>query len=140
MNPLSRAFRLLIALAVAFPLGPGGLCCCVLGTGHEAAAVTVARAETPAHSCCGNLPAAPAAPAEEPASDDCDCPERDDAVLSSAASDAVLALSSTDAPFVAIFAQPAAHGESFAVVRFASDRPSPVPKLPRYRTLCVLLC
>ncbi len=139
--PVSRALRVLISLAIAVPMGPGGLCCCIVGGDHVPAAVAQARAAAETHPCC--IPPAPSAPVDRSDSsdrDDCGCPKRDDAVLVAANSDAAFAAPAPAPLFMIVAAAPAARAVTLTEARFGAEGPSPVPKLPRYRTLCVLLC
>ena len=79
MSVFAKSFRALVALMIAVPLGPGGLCCCLIGATDVMAAEAVAPAPT---SCCSQpaVPAVPPAP-EPPVADldaaECDCPVRD---------------------------------------------------------------
>ena len=65
MALVDRALRILVILLVAVPLGPGGICCCVVGDGSsageaafEAASPAIASAVAPAgtHGCCETAP------------------------------------------------------------------------------------
>ena len=99
MSLAGKAFRLVVAALVAIPLGPGGVCCCVVGCdspgnapGPAADVVMIAPAGE-AHSCCSEpAPIAdtcspePIAGCDRTADrheDGCDCPVRDAAVESS---------------------------------------------------------
>lgn len=139
---LSGAVRVLAALAVAVPLGPGGICCCVVHP-HRAAE-TVAR-PAPVRSCCAESATAPAeAPARPahrrfPMGDDCGCPQREAAVLASAADAApvlsvIAALPGLAAAGCPAFVLPA------GPARLLADCPAPVPKQPLFRTLSALRC
>jgi hypothetical protein len=139
LSPASRALRIVLALVIAVPLGQGGLCCCLLGAAPAAAAAARVQAE-PVHGCCDAAP-----PDREPAppgadTDRCDCPARADALVA-AAPDAPLAAASPNpiasVPSLAGTTPSAAAASSLAA---GGTRPDPVPKTPRYRALCALLC
>jgi hypothetical protein len=138
---VARAFRVLVAFAVALPLGRGGICCCLLGDDLPAA-IAKARPVEPARSCCSQPAPVDSTPAPHvPERDDCDCPQRDNAVLTTAPSDpaVVAGLPGLDLGPIHHPGAPL-HAIDASRVLFGGDSPSPVPKLPRYRTLCVLLC
>lgn len=140
LNPASRPLRILVSLAIALPLGQGGLCCCLVGDHDTAAAVAAAREAAP-RSCC--TPAGPDGPrdrAPSPDRDDCGCPQRESAILAAAPAESAAAAPVADAAFLAPSAAPAGPTADLLHARFRDESPAPVPKVPRYRTLCVLLC
>lgn len=130
MKPLTFAVRLWMALMIAVPLGPGGLCCCLLG-----AAQATACDEAPAEprGCCSE-----SAPAQTPDAD-CDCPIRDVVILVGA--DVALALEAPPA------ATPFVPAPAPGLVRIPAAAPSaaapalPPPRaVPLFRTLSVIRC
>ena len=139
LNPVSRAFRVLVSLAVILPLGPGGLCCCVVHGDHARAAVTPVHAAAPRSCCTPSAPDAPAPPSKS-SRDDCKCPQRENVVLGSASSDAAMAAPVTGAHVTLIAVTSSAPGIDVSRARNRADCPAPVPRLPLYRALGVLLC
>ena len=88
------------------------------------------------------MPAAPEAPAPpaKPSTDDCKCPQRESAVLASASSEAALTAPVMDAPVVLVASLAPVPEVDVSRTRNRADCPVPVPKLPLYRALGVLLC
>ncbi len=153
MDFAGKALRMLVAVLVAVPLGPGGICCCLFGGDApgdvEDAQVLVASGG--GGSCCSS-PAAPAAAHPAPGSapvvaeaadaheGGCDCPVRDAAVevsptvaASPASADAIRvapATSPTVAVDLAIFSAP----------RGAAAGPEAPPGPPVRLALSVFLC
>jgi hypothetical protein len=131
---ISQAFRVLVALLVAVPLGAGGLCCCLLGS--PAAAHDAAVPSTP--SCCAGESTPIATPASAEHEDDCSCPARDAGVLAKSAP------VESAAPVAPAAVVPAAAPSVAVVIAFAGlavhATPYPPPKVPLFRTLCTILC
>lgn len=141
LNPLSRMFRVLVSLAVMLPLGPGGLCCCVVQGGHASATVAPVHAAAPGSPCC--TPTESEAPVRRPESsdpDECACPQRENAVLASGSADAALTAPLADAGAVVLADWSAAPLVDVSRSRFRADCPAPIPKVPLYRALAVRLC
>ena len=140
MTLLWKSFHLLLAVLIAVPLGPGGICCCLL-TGSGEKGLEAIAVEATGDSCCGReapeVPTSPACPTED-GRDDCDCrahnAEEVTGVLASGPS-LVLAWA-LDA------LAPVQKGVSWAAPGAAdvSESFHPPPTIPIYRALSVLLC
>jgi hypothetical protein len=132
---ISRAFRVLMALLIAVPLGVGGLCCCLLGA---SGAQDSAAATTP--SCCAGESGPVAPPACPEHEDDCSCPSRDAALLAKSAptEGAAPAAPATLAP--AAVHTPVDVPALKVAGLSGPPTPYPPPKVAVYRTLCAILC
>ena len=76
MNVFEKSLRIALALVVALPLGPGGICCCLFG---EAQAAETAPAPA---SCCQEAPVPEREGCPSSSEDpECACPEREVAEL-----------------------------------------------------------
>lgn len=137
----ARLLRLAAALAVAVPLGPGGLCCCLV-KGHDAPPVVAAAPESSGASpCCQAKDAEPPSPARSPVpDDDCGCPQRENVVLASASAELAPVAPVMHAALLPPATAPVALADPGAVASLRTGAPAPVPKLPLFRTLGVLLC
>lgn len=137
---MTKAFRILMSLVIALPLGAGGLCCCLWGDVPSAAAS--GEVAVGASSCCAEP--GHATPVDRPGADppgedeECGCAEREAAVLTpSTSQEPILGLS-------------LALGDLSPASSIVPATPSaahrvlpPVPpghKRPLFRTFSVLLC
>jgi len=137
MNVFDTSLRLALALVVALPLGPGGICCCLFG---EAEAAPVEAAPS---SCCqaeAPVPESAGCPSSEE-DPECACPEREAAEI---------APSLAGGPFVGPAPESAAPLAAPAVVlprltepepRLEAPPPGPPPPAQRrHAALSVFLC
>jgi hypothetical protein len=151
MSLLTKPLNTMLAVLVALPLGPGGLCCCVIGgaCGHVDAD-SCAPAEAVHSCCCGDLvDAQPASPQTVPGAvacatqhdaAGCNCPKRDDGVVPSVPNEDRLAFTNfVDITGLAEAQTIASVDEAAGGVR-AHEVHRPPPKVPLHTTLAVFLC
>ena len=146
----SKVLHGLLAVLIAVPFGPGGLCCCVISSGCADAETSGAESRQEMSSCCAaDWDATSAAegrgcPASREASPraaaGCECPSRDEVVGAAAPSDLRGPLTSLSDLGALPEAQPAVSvAEPAPSVALVGVLPPP-PKLPLHRKLAVILC
>ncbi|MAF26631.1 MAG: hypothetical protein QF819_04670 [Gemmatimonadota bacterium] len=134
MPLMGKAFIFVLVAGLTLPLGPGGICCCLLADDCPDAAPKAAPVESCCSSGAGPDASASSAPAER---DCCACPELQPAPSSSATLAVVAAAGSPlAAPESQVrLATPAQGTEGFR------EETHPPPVLGAvYRTTCSLLC
>jgi hypothetical protein len=143
MGILQTSLRIAMALLIALPLGPGGICCCLFE--EAAAAVRVEQAEpaAPAPCCHAEAPSPERAAASDAGEHekDCGCPERDAAELGA---------SPIGVPFVGPAPESPAPAAPAEAIRPVFAEPAPAPEAPppgpsppaarRHAVLSVFLC
>jgi hypothetical protein len=145
MSVFDRTLRIAVALAVAVPLGPGGICCCLFEKAEaapvESVPAEVARAEAAPVSCCHAEAPAPGPEGSPPEEPECKCPERPVAELApSLPGDAFVAPLSEHA---AAWAEVVLPGPGLLLAEFRAEAPPPDPPPPaarRHAALSVYRC
>ncbi len=129
VNAVDVLIRITLALLIALPLGPGGLCCCLFG---------------PADAACDRVPAEPAGccsqeAAPESGAADCECPAREVVVLSGTGTVVSLELPGT----TTVALTPAMRSVA-RIDDLRPEAPSPTPpaqpRVPLFRSLSVIRC